>query len=148
MFSQLLRQITLLVHWVQQGCHDINHLIDIWYLSDIFEQNIKQNITVCKYCLDQCLQLKLSCTIPHKNPFLLPVSHIPPGTTLSVYRFSVCAVWSYLYWNICPNKCFKFYVFDQKIKNIKISKISDINQNIKISWYFPKYRDIFHPWCV
>ena len=38
-----------------------------------------------------------------------------------------------------------YYIFDQKIKNIKISKISDINQNIKISWYFPKYHDIFHP---
>ena len=43
-------------------------LIDIWYISDIFKENIKQNIIVCKFPLDLRLQLKLSRITPHHNP--------------------------------------------------------------------------------
>ena len=107
-------------------------LIDIWYISDIFEQNIKQKIIVCKNFVNKALQLKLSCNLPLKIPFLLSASHKMPGLTLSVYLFSVCTVWIYLYWNTCLNKCFKFYVFDQKIK-----------KNIRNIRYQSKYHDIF-----
>ena len=94
-------------------------MIDIWYLSDIFKQHIKQNITVWKYFVNQCWQLQLSSTLPQKLTFLLPNAHHTPRIRPSVYQFTVGTVWMYL----------SDFVFDQKIKEISDKIFSKI-------WYF------------
>ena len=43
-------------------------LIDIWLISDIFKENIKQNITVCKCSLGQHSQLMRSHIAMQHNP--------------------------------------------------------------------------------